>query len=224
MNKKQISLSLLALILVASITLVIGLNQPIKLNPEQETISPNENNIEIVETLGALAGLQANDITITNNPVGISGEFIAPQASILNGLNYFLETSNNEKISDVELSFNQDLLSLSVEYQLNKFIKLPLALTIKPSLTSNQDLLISVEEVKLLDLTLFDWLVDLSINTFLKDFFSKDSNLIVEISNSQILLSKENFKGINLEALSLKDDIFKLELFIDLEYLLGYPQ
>ena len=40
--------------------------------------------------------------------MGVKGEFLVPQKSILNGVNYFLKETKNDKISKVDININKN--------------------------------------------------------------------------------------------------------------------
>ncbi|EPZ54985.1 hypothetical protein H477_4126 [[Clostridium] sordellii ATCC 9714] len=90
-----------------------------------------------------------------------------------------------------------------------------------PTLNKNKDLVLNIKNVKLLDLKLYDWIVDLSVNSFIKDWFSKESNILVKFNDGSVIIDKTNFKGVNLENINLDKHSLKLNMIINLKYFLN---
>ena len=66
---------------------------------------------------------------------------------------------------------------------------------------------------------LADFFVNLALKTFVKDWFIS-SDIKVEYENSKVILSKENFNGITLNSILVKDDGISLDMVIEAEKLI----
>ena len=80
-------------------------------------------------------------------------------------------------------------------YKVNKIIKTPIEVRVNPVLNDNKDLVINIEEVKFLDIKVADWIVNLVLNGFIKDWFPSNGDLKVELNKGNVVIYKENFKG-----------------------------
>ena len=78
----------------------------------------------------------------------------------------------------------------------------------------------NIDEVKFLDLKIANWIVDLGVKNFVKDFFSGNNNLAMEFNDGNVLIDKSNFKGVVLNNISIDSKMLKLDMRIDLEKLI----
>lgn len=171
---------------------------------------------ETIDFLNSIAGVKAENIEVINNPVvGFRGEIFANEDSILNGINYYLEKTKNDKMKNLEIDIDDDSIDIYVNYAVKENINTPIKVSVTPSLNNNKDLIIDIREVKFLDLKIADFIVNLALKTFVKDWFN-DSNIKVEYGKNQVIIYGENFAAVNLEALSLKNNGINLELIIDI--------
>ena len=226
MSKKKISIIVVVIIGILFLFFTFANNDKPK-NIENKNTTTNkieetekEDN-DTIKFLESVAGIKANNVELINNPIGAKGEFLVPEKSILNGVNYFLNETKNDKISKVDIKINQGVLKAKVDYKVNKSITTPIEVKVVPSLNNDKDLILNVKEVKLLDLKLYDWIVDMALNSFIKDWFSKDSNISVKFDNRNVVIDKNNFKGISLENISLDSNNLKINMTINLDYLMN---
>ena len=223
MKNKRIVIILLILSVV--ITVIIGctyFNKPVDNSNNQikneEISNSNKSDIEgVIEFLGSISGVKAIDVEIINNPVGLTGELYAPKESIKNGVDYYLANTNNEKMEDLKIDIGDNFLSIYVNYKVNKIIKTPIEVKVNPVLNDSGDLVINIEEVKFLDIKIADWIVNLALNSFVKDWFPSDGDLKLEFNKGNVVVYRENFKGININKLSLEKAGLKINVTIDLE-------
>lgn len=226
MKNKRIIIVLLMLVLV--ITVIIGctyFNKSVENSNEQirneEISNSNESDIEgVIEFLGSISGVKAIDIEIINNPVGFIGELYAPKESIKNGVDYYLANTNNDKMEDLKIDIGDNFLSVYVNYKVNKMIKTPIEVKVNPVLNDNGDLVINIDEVKFLDIKIADWIVNLALNSFVKDWFPSDGDLKLEFNKGNVVVYRENFKGLKINTLSLEEEGLKINVTIDLEKVL----
>lgn len=219
MNKKRniIIAILLGLFILGSIVFVAI---KVEKQPEiKEDIKKEEANekvdSDIMDFLNAIAGVKAEELEIINNPIiGVKGKIFVPEESIVNGINYFLEKTKNNKMSNLEAVTEDNNISLYVNYAVTDKISTPIKVDISPNLNENKDLVINIGSVKILDLKLADFIVNLALKTFIKDWFV-NSDIIVAYENNKVIISKENFNGIDLNSILVSDEGITLDMMID---------
>lgn len=186
---------------------------------EKEEATGVEGKEGILNFLEAIAGLKANNIEIINNPVGFKGEFFAPDEAIVNGLNYFLEETKNDKMENLNIKSEEGTLNIKVDYKVTKTITTPIELKIKPTLNEAEDLVINVEEVKFLDLKIAKWIVNLALDNFIEDWFPDNGDLKVGFNKGSVIIYKDNFKGFEIKNISLENGL-EIEVVVDLKKVL----
>ena len=223
MSKKTltISISIAILILFGVYVFTRSSTNDYKQNNNNK-IEKNEetSNNKIINFLSAVQGLKIENLELVDNPVGFEGVFLAPEQSIRNGLDYFLNENKNEKISKVSIDVDSGYIKVKVDYKIINNITTPIEVKVIPSLNEDKDLILKIDEVKFLDLKIANWIVDLGVKNFLKDFFSGNNNLLLEFNDGSVLIDKSNFKGIVLNNISIDSKMLKLDVRIDLENLI----
>lgn len=216
-------LIIIGLLAIGSILFIImnTKNKPIlKEEIKNDTVDKVATN-ETLEFFNAISGVKAENIEIINSPVlGIKGKIFAPKISIVNGINYFLDNTNNDKMKNLEVDIENNVINLYVNYAVTDKIDTPIKVNITPSLNENNDLVIDIGSVKILDLKLADFFVNLALKTFVKDWFV-NSNIKVEYEKNKVILSKENFDGITLDSILVNDDGIALDMVIEIEKLIN---
>lgn len=203
------------------------------LNQEDEKVNDNttntsqnkeevvdKSNEDLLEFIKQIAGVKAQNIELIANPVGVKGEFIAPKEAILNGVDYFLKDTNNEKMKNIQIDLGEEYIYLKAEYEINKFINTPVEVKIKASVDSQKNLVLEVFDFKLLQLEVSQWIVGIGINSFIKDFVGENNDIEVTFDDGKVVIDKSNFNGISLENLSISKKSMKLDLIMDLEKIL----
>ena len=186
-----------------------------KIEKNEETSSN-----KTIDFLSAVQGLKIESVELVDDPVGFEGAFLAPEQSIRNGLDYFLNESKNEKISRVNIDVDGVCIKVNVDYKITNKITTPIEVKVIPSLNEDKDLVLKIDEVKFLDLKIANWIVDLGVKNFVKDFFSGNNNLAMEFNDGNVLIDKSNFKGVVLNNISIDSKMLKLDMRIDLEKLI----
>ncbi|GAA0099589.1 hypothetical protein UT300012_03030 [Paraclostridium bifermentans] len=166
-----------------------------------------------------IAGVKATNAELIDNPVGVKGEFLVPEKSILNGINYFLKETKNDKISNVNIDIEENGIIAKVDYKVNQNITTPIEVKFLPTVDKNNNLILNIKEVKLLDLKLYDWIVDIALKSFIKDWFSKDSNINVKFEKGNVVIDKNNFKEVMLKNISLGSKDLKINMIIDFNHI-----
>lgn len=223
-NKRNIIISIIILITIilgAIVLYIYGKDKDI----------PNENlTNEIINEkleegtigfLNSISGIKAENMEIINQPViGVKGKVIVPEVSIINGIKYYLKSSKNDKMSNLEVDIQNNSIDLYVNYAVNDSFNTPIKVNITPSLNENKDLVINIGEVKVLDLKLANFLVNLALKTFVKDWFN-DSNMKVDYEKSKVIIYKENFEGIDIDSILVNNDDITLGIIIDARKILN---
>ena len=223
-NKRNIIISIIILITIilgAIVLYIYGKDKDI----------PNENlTNEIINEkleegtigfLNSISGIKAENMEIINQPViGVKGKVIVPEVSIINGIKYYLKSTKNDKMSNLEVDIQNNSIDLYVNYAVNDSFNTPIKVNSTPSLNENKDLVINIGEVKVLDLKLANFLVNLALKTFVKDWFN-DSNMKVDYEKSKVIIYKENFEGIDIDSILVNNDDITLGIIIDARKILN---
>lgn len=223
-NKRNIIISIIILITIilgAIVLYIYGKDKDI----------PNENlSNEIINEkleegtigfLNSISGIKAENMEIINQPViGVKGKVIVPEVSIINGIKYYLKSTKNDKMSNLEVDIQNNSIDLYVNYAVNDSFNTPIKVNITPSLNENKDLVINIGEVKVLDLKLANFFVNLALKTFVKDWFN-DSNMKVDYEKSKVIIYKENFEGIDIDSILVNNDDITLGIIIDARKILN---
>lgn len=223
MNKKKIWIISVLIVAVVFIGIIsIGSKEEKKVVDNNIKTEKNiSENSKTLSFLKSVSGIKAEKMELIDTPVGIKGEFLIPEKSILDGVNYFLDNTKNDKIENVNINIDKGKVKAKVDYKVTKGIKVPVEVEIIPSLNKEKDLVLNIEKVKLLDLKLYDWVVNMSVNSFIKDWFSKDSNVDVKFNDGNVIIDKSNFKGIDLEKITLDEHNLIVNMIIDLKYFIN---
>ena len=79
-------------------------------------------NSEVLEFLNSIAGIKAENLEIISDPVSLKGTLFAPKEAILNGINYFLAKTENEKpdikFDDVSLNYKDHPIYQNLNFDL----------------------------------------------------------------------------------------------------------
>lgn len=223
MNRKRniIMMIILGLLILASIIFVaIKIEKQPEIKEDIKTEDTNEVVEQgIIDFFYAIEGVKAESLEIINDPVvGVKGKIFVPDTAIVNGINYFLEKTNNNKMSNLEVVTENNSISLYVDYAVTDKINTPIKVDISPSINENKDLVIDIGSVKILDLKLADFIVNLALKTFTKDWFA-NSDIIVTYENNKVTISKDNFNGMSFDSILVSDEGITLDMIISAEIL-----
>lgn len=219
MNFKKVSIiSTLVIIILLGLYMFIGKENSKDTNYKPNNIKYQDNNevIPLIDFLKSISGLKAENIELIDNPVGIKGKFIAPTESILNGVDYFLKHTENDKMENVKVSLGNGYITIKVDYKITKKITTPIEVKVAPILNKNKDLELKIEELKFLDLKISNWIVNLALKTFIKDWFPEDEDINIEFKEGMVIIYKDNFKGVNLNFINVKSTGLNIDMTIDL--------
>ena len=100
-DKKKIFLVSLGLVIIIAIGIsLVKFSSGSQEKNKEFSLNSSNYNSKVLEFLDSIAGIKAEELEIINNPTRLKGTLFAPKESILNGVNYFLENTQNSKIND----------------------------------------------------------------------------------------------------------------------------
>ncbi|MBQ3423545.1 MAG: hypothetical protein IJH34_18230, partial [Romboutsia sp.] len=155
MNRKLLVFSSIGLV----VFLVVGYffigntlnkNNVIENNSTTQIEEVENNDNKIISFLKSIHGIKIESLELVDNPVGFEGTFLAPKESIKNGVDYFLKESKNDKINDVKVDIGNGYIKFNVDYNIINNITTPIEFKVIPSLDSNENLVLKIDNVKFL--------------------------------------------------------------------------
>ena len=164
-----------------------------------------------IEFIQSLIGLESKNMKILDNPLRIEGEFYIPEETILSYTNHYLKDSNNKDIENIQVIINENKLTVGGEYKHFAGFKTPIDIDIEPILTTNKNLKLKLKDIRVLNLSLHDDIID----AIAKSWFSQLDNISVD--KGDIIIDKKFFKNINIKNIEVKKDHLKIELIIMLK-------
>lgn len=225
-KKKNLKwIGLISILLIIS-TIFIKLSNNTKDNIDSkidkvEASISNEQEASIKNTIdfiSSIYGLEVNYLKVIKDPVGLKGKLIAPKETVTSGLDYIMDNIiKNDKLDDMKISLNEGSATINVIYKVTDKIKTPVEMTIVPKLTKDKSLQIEIKEVRFLDMKIFKWLVDFSTSKFIKEWIPKDSGFEIEYKDGNIVIDKNNFKGITFNDINITTKSLDLDITFDIE-------
>ena len=218
-NKAIFSIVIIIALLIGSYIFISSSTGTVKQNNISNKVQEDQsvNNNKTIEFLRAIQGVKIESLELVDNPVGFNGSFLAPKNSIKNGVDYFLEESRNDKIDKGQVDIGSGYIKVNVNYKITNTITTPIELKIIPSINDDKDLILNITEVKFLDLKIADWIINIGVNKFVKDWFTNESDLVVEFEESNVLIDKSNFREFTLNKISIDSEFLKIYMFINME-------
>lgn len=211
-NKKYVLISLSLLLII--ILFIMGSFEWEKINNNKMEMDVNTNlNLpkEQVEYIQSLVGLESKNMKILSNPLRIEGSFHIPEDTILSCINRYLKDSKNKDIEDVKVMINRDGLTIGGQYKLFNYLRTPIDVDILPTLTEDNDLKLNLKDIRLLNLSLSDDIVD----SIADSWFSDLDNITVNKGN--IIIDKSFFKNTKIRSISVKEDYLIIDLSINIQ-------
>ena len=221
--KKVIKIILISVLILLIIFGVMFISKNNKIKSE---IKEQNNSSSITETeeigqgtlkfLKSIVGVKAENLEIINKPViGIKGTIFVPEEAIIKGITYFLQQTHNNKMKNLNIDIEDNAIDIYVNYNIKSDKYIPVKMKIKPSLNESKNLVIYIQEIKVLDLKIANFIVNLVIKTFVMDWFD-NSNIKVEYEKNNVIISKENFKNVNFNSIEVKNEGILLDMVINL--------
>ena len=78
-------------------------------------------------------------------------------------------------------------------------------------------MVLKIDDVKFLDLKIANWIVNIGLNNFIKDWFTRDMD--VKFNDGNVVIYKSNFKGVYLNNISINSQNIKIDMNINMEEL-----
>ncbi|MEG0051373.1 MAG: hypothetical protein RR712_04270 [Terrisporobacter sp.] len=203
----------LLIILVGSLEAISKLKGFIVNKPKIEinTDSKVEFSNSQIELLHTLVGLESKNMKILDNPLSIEGIYEVPEGTVLSYIEYFLKTSKNKDIQDIEVNIDEESLSINAKYKLLNTFKTPIDISIVPSLTKSSQVKLHIKDIKVLGLSIDEELID----TIVDSWFSNMEG--ISVSKGDVIMDKDIFKGVSVKSISLNSSNLSMGLSIKLE-------
>ena len=163
-----------------------------------------------IDYIQSLVGLESKNMKILDNPLRIEGSFYIPEDTILTYINHYLKNTNNNDIENVKITINENGLTIGGEYKLLAYLKTPIDIDILPTLTDDNDLKLNLKDIRLLNLSLSNDIVDAISDSWFSDL----NNITVE--EGDIIIDKSFFKNTNIKSIFVKEDYLVIDLSISI--------
>lgn len=164
-----------------------------------------------IEYIQSLVGLESKDMKILDNPLRIEGSFYIPEDTILSFINHYLKNTKNKDIENIKITINENGLTIGGQYKLLAYLKTPIDIDILPTLTEDNDVRLNLKDIRLLNLSLNNDIVDAIADSW----FSNLDNITVD--KGDIIIDKSFFKNTNIKSISVEKDYLVVNLSISLK-------
>ena len=212
--KRKIIIPLIILIFI--ILLFVGIYELSIKNNKKSSLDIDVNtslNIpkEQMQYLQSLVGLESKNIKILDNPLRIEGSFYIPEETILTFINHYLESSNNKDITNLNITINKNALTISGQYKLLTYLKTPIDIDILPTITKEKNLRLNLKDIRLLNLSLNENIIDAVIDSWFSDLEN------ISVDRGDVIIDKSFFKNTEIKSISLKEDYLVIDLIIKIQ-------
>lgn len=167
-----------------------------------------QNQIDFVQSL---VGLESRDMKILDNPLRIEGSFYIPEDTILSYIEHYLNSSNNKDIEDVKVTINKNALTIGGRYKLLSYLKTPIDIDILPTLTEENNLRLNLKDIRLINLSLSENIVDGIVDSWFSDLDN------ITVDKGDIIIDKSFFKNTNIKSIYVKEEYLVIDLSINLK-------
>ena len=159
-----------------------------------------------IEYIQSLVGLESKDMKILDNPLRIEGSFYIPEDTILSFVSHYLKNTNNKDIENIKITINENGLTIGGQYKLLAYLKTPIDIDILPTLTEDNDLKLNLKDIRVLNLSLNNDIVDAIADSW----FSNLDNITVD--KGDIIIEKTFFKNTHIKSISVEKDFLVVNL------------
>ena len=216
MKLKRRSIIILVVLFIALVLSLFGIYELSIKNNKKSSVDIDVNtNLNIpkeqMQYLQSLVGLESKNIKILDNPLRIEGSFYIPEETILTFINHYLESSNNKDITNLNITINENALTISGQYKLLTYLKTPIDIDILPTITKDKNLKLNLKDIRLLNLSLNDNIIDAVVDSW----FSNLENISVD--RGDVIIDKSFFKNTEIKSISLKEDYLVIDLIIKIQ-------
>lgn len=164
-----------------------------------------------IEYIQSLVGLESKDMKILDNPLRIEGSFCIPEDTILSFVSHYLKNTNNKDIENIKITINENGLTIGGQYKLLAYLKTPIDIDILPTLTEDNDLKLNLKDIRVLNLSLNNDIVDAIADSW----FSNLDNITVD--KGDIIIEKTFFKNTHIKSISVEKDFLVVNLSTSLK-------
>ena len=212
--KRKIIIPLIILIFI--ILLFVGIYELSIKNNKKSSLDIDVNtslNIpkEQMQYLQSLVGLESKNIKILDNPLRIEGSFYIPEETILTFINHYLESSNNKDITNLNITINENALTISGQYKLLTYLKTPIDIDILPTITKEKNLRLNLKDIRLLNLSLNDNIIDAVVDSWFSDLEN------ISVDRGDVIIDKSFFKNTEIKSIDLKEDYLVIDLSLKIQ-------
>lgn len=212
--KRKIIIPLIILIFI--ILLFVGIYELSIKNNKKSSLDIDVNtslNIpkEQMQYLQSLVGLESKNIKILDNPLRIEGSFYIPEETILTFINHYLENSNNKDITNLNITINKNVLTISGQYKLLTYLKTPIDIDILPTITKEKNLRLNLKDIRLLNLSLNENIIDAVIDSWFSDLEN------ISVDRGDVIIDKSFFKNTEIKSIDLKEDYLVIDLSLKIQ-------
>ena len=212
--KRKIIMPLIILIFI--ILLFVGIYELSIKNNKKSSVDIDVNtslNIpkEQMQYLQSLVGLESKNIKILDNPLRIEGSFYIPEETILTFINHYLESSNNKDITNLNITINENALTISGQYKLLTYLKTPIDIDILPTITKEKNLRLNLKDIRLLNLSLNENIIDAVIDSWFSDLEN------ISVDRGDVIIDKSFFKNTEIKSIDLKEDYLVIDLSLKIQ-------
>ena len=163
-----------------------------------------------IDYIQSLVGLESKNMKILDNPLRIEGSFYIPEDTILTYINKYLKDTNNKDIENIKITINKNGLTIGGQYKLLTYLKTPIDIDIMPTLTKDSDLKLNLKDIRLLNLSLNNDIVDAIAGSWISDLKN------ISVDQGDIIIEKSFFKNTNIKSISVEEDYLIINLSINI--------
>ena len=216
MKLKRRSIIILVVLFIALVLSLFGIYELSIKNNQKSSIDIDVNtslNIpkEQMQYLQSLVGLESKNIKILDNPLRIEGSFYIPEETILTFINHYLESSNNKDITNLNITINKNALTISGQYKLLTYLKTPIDIDILPTITKEKNLRLNLKDIRLLNLSLNENIIDAVIDSWFSDLEN------ISVDRGDVIIDKSFFKNTEIKSIDLKEDYLVIDLSLKIQ-------
>ena len=164
-----------------------------------------------IEYLQSLVGLESKNMKILDNPLRVEGSFYIPEDTILSYINHYLKNSNNKDIENVQVTINKNVLTIGGQYKLLAYLKTPIDIDVLPTLTEDNDLRLNLKDIRLLNLSLNNDIIDAIVDSWFSDMDN------VTVDKGDIIIDKGFFENANIKSISVEEDYLVMDLSVNIK-------
>ncbi len=216
MKLKRRSIIILVVLFIALVLSLFGIYELSIKNNKKSSVDIDVNtNLNIpkeqMQYLQSLVGLESKNIKILDNPLRIEGSFYIPEETILTFINHYLESSNNKDITNLNITINENALTISGQYKLLTYLKTPIDIDILPTITKEKNLRLNLKDIRLLNLSLNENIIDAVIDSWFSDLEN------ISVDRGDVIIDKSFFKNTEIKSIDLKEDYLVIDLSLKIQ-------